>query len=197
MSHMCRCVAVAGLLGLATAGSFSAAYAQDINYAGHDAAVGEVRTSLLSLADFQYLYGPDWTLLDGQNVASKPIAPFLAPEQRTAEGVFLPDARGRFLRMVNHDAAANVGDPSGNRPIGGYQSDAVGKHTHAHDIPRARDGSGRHRRGSTGGNNRFDALRTDEVAKDTTEASPGPESRPRNIAVNFYVRVACTTGGRC
>lgn len=189
-----RCAYTTAFLGLALANFSSAAIAQEKAYAGHDAGVGEVRTSLLAPAEFLNLYGPDWAPLDGQNVSSKAIAPHLPPELRTEEGVFLPDARGRFLRMINHGATAAAGDPAGERHVGNYQADAVGSHAHPYAVPRARGGP---RRAGAAGNNRFNALRTDDHRTEDTQAAGAEESRPRNIAVNMYVRVACTTGGRC
>ncbi|MGL3822867.1 hypothetical protein [Sphingopyxis sp. R3-92] len=172
----------------------TALHAQQPAYAGGDAAVGEVRTSLLPPTEFATLYGPDWALLDGQNISSKPIAPYLSPELAADGNVFLPDARGRFLRMVNHGAAAKSGDPTGERTIGNAQGDALASHRHNHQIPRH---TGNHNRAGAAGDNRFNALRSEQYSSERSEATGGDETRPRNIAVNFYVRVACTTGGRC
>jgi hypothetical protein len=170
------------------------AMAQERSLAGQDAAVGEVRFSLLSPADFLNLYGSDWTLLDGQNVSSKPIAPYLPSELQIDGGVFLPDARGRFLRMINHGAEADVGDPAGQRHVGNSQADSVASHAHQYAVPRA-DGS--KRRAGKAGEDRFNALRTDDNTTETTAVAGGDETRPRNVAVNVYVRISCTTGGRC
>lgn len=191
------CMFAVAYFGFAT---HLSAQAIDHDYAGDNTGVGEVIVSVLQPSDFRIIYGPDWALLDGQNVSSQPIAEFLPVQLKTRNEesgettTVLPDARGRFLRMANHGTTGEDRDADGDRSVGNLQSDTLSSHGHSYSGIQIRGGDSR---AGPEGNNRFNALRRDEHATPTSGAYGEAETRPSNIAINYYVRVACTTGGKC
>lgn len=150
-----------------------------------NAGIGEIVGSLLKKSDFQNLYGPDWELLDGGKVEQVELLAYLAPQLQNDEGsTFLPDARGKFLRMNNNGLQSEKADPDSNRFLGSEQMDELKKHSHEYQPPRHYDsGAGGHRR-----------AKADGGIKDTSEVG-GDETRPKNISVNFFVRVSKTDRG--
>jgi len=121
--------------------------------------VGDVKTSFLTLGQFQAIMGPEWVLADGQDVTGS--------EYATITGLtVVPDCRGRFMRMegtgsaalrglqsqgtapnglsnaastvsgsvdINHDhAAATSGNPSANHTHGSSFSLSGGAHNHTY-----------------------------------------------------------------
>ena len=165
--------------------------------------VGEVRTSILEQAQFQELNGSEWILMDGR--------PLLVPTELSSHllkgehGPVVPDARGRFLRMANNNACADFRgddtaygrciadhDPNGDRLLGTYQADAFRAHQHdAHLTFYGRIG-----RGCSGcdvGNVAPSGIDS-RVAIPTTGTTGGNETRSKNVAVNFYIKVCnCRT----
>lgn len=107
----------------------------------------------------------------------------------------LPDLRGMFLRGL-HGSRPTEGDQgdAGNptRLVGSLQQDAFGNHDHYVSktfptSPYAPDlDAGRQTHASTGwpppDGNGYPVARTDSVGE--------KETRPRNVAVNYFVRVA-------
>ena len=61
--------------------------------------VGDVKTSFLTLVQFQALMGPEWVLADGQDVTGSQYASITGL-------TVIPDCRGRFLRMEGTGSAA-------------------------------------------------------------------------------------------
>lgn len=149
------------------------------DYAGKDAAIGEIRTSILKPSDFMSLYGPDWNLLSPRDVSNLPIAQFLDVSLRDQHGKYiLPDARGKFLRMANNSAAGKNFDPE-NRILGSFQNQDIMSHTY-------RDFSVKQKK-----------RQTFASPPPALHEYPGSDNRPKNIAVNFYIRIDCKTGGKC
>jgi hypothetical protein len=138
--------------------------------------VGDVVTSMLSPEDFAKAHGPGWVLAEGQSAQGTAWA-------RLTRKLNVPDLRGVFLRGKNHKRSDKTGNPSGDLPLGAYQSDAFQKHRHNLD-PRTLnyDGSGSHsldvREGTTLG-------RTSE----TEFAGDQSETRPRSVTINFFIKV--------
>ena len=110
-----------------------------------------------------------------------------------------PDLRGKFMRGLNHfyspgepefDHEKN-GDPDGmNRPVGSYQPDAMIEHQHSYDRYEAwniRDMSNdKDQRLCAGQSENKAAQTSDAVIKDQ---QAGKETRPRNIAVYYYIKI--------
>jgi hypothetical protein len=133
--------------------------------------VGDVRYSLLDLADFQALHGTGWRRLDGGSITGTPLAGYI--------GTSLPDARGVFLRGMNHDRPTSEGDAAGNRAMGAYQGDTFAAHSHTSPYQYYNGNAGP--RGASGN----DAA----GAAQQTSTTGDLETRPRNIAVHIYVKV--------
>ena len=173
--------------------------------------VGEVRTSILPQETFQELNGAEWALMDGRPLmVGTALSPHLSEEGRY--GLKIPDARGRFLRMANNGACADLRnnegayneclarhDPDGDRLSGEYQADSFGahdhgEHNHSFDYMSADDW---YPDGDIDDNE--DTRAREYGRKGTTDnsrvlSSGGNETRPRNIAVNFYIKICnCRT----
>ena len=176
--------------------------------------VGEVRTSMLSEVHFQELNGAEWVLMDGRPLSVRTaLSPHLLEEGEY--GLVIPDARGRFLRMANNGACARFQgsdnaneclanhDPEGDRLPGTYQGDTLARHEHdysdvfytewpnfrpadAHEVDTPGDvGSG-----STD----WDQPRGGWGIDRRTKPYGQHETRPKNITVNYYIKICnCRT----
>ena len=134
--------------------------------------VGEIIASMLSPDKFALVYGSDWVLADGRPVPDN-------SRYKAYVGPNAPDLRGVFLRGRNYDRPPTDGNPSGDTPLGTYQVDELKSHDHGYTvyndkIPR------------TGGST-ADIWRNDKPAR--TTPTGGLETRPRNVTVNYYIRI--------
>lgn len=136
--------------------------------------IGTVIPSLLSEVHLEQLAGGRWVLADGRDVSGT------AYEALTGVS-FVPDLRGVFLRGANGDRMDGLGNPEGDLGLGDYQADELLSHRHfgpgvsaiangpvhgGHGVP-SNENNASYWGGYTG----------------------GTETRPRNVTVNFYVRV--------
>lgn len=169
----------------------------------NDSPIGTIITSYLNWDRFQIATdnnseaGPFWkseysfwSPCDGRKV------PKSAFEDLTSDSN-VPDLRGVFLRGLNifdayelHNGVAVVSesqkDPDSNRTVGSWQADELRSHPHTTSLY-----------GSTGGGNNFaDPLKiasTDNVLRftnaKTVDAFGGLETRPKNKAVFYYIRI--------
>lgn len=151
--------------------------------------IGSIVASVLTLQDFRALVPATetWDLADGSgfpvNVAS---ALKLKIENGGAEYAALnpgnvpvkPNLNGAFPRGRDYEAnAQKLRNPDGKTLVGTFQSDAVGSHAHGCERPAGVDADrGGQRDGWYG------------VAGNRTDASNGPETRPKNVTVNFFIR---------
>ena len=186
--------------------------------------VGELRTSILPQTPFQEMNGAEWVLADGRPLlVQTALSPHLPQEQKNEYGLTIPDIRGRFLRMANNNVCANLRgddeaygrciedrDPRGDRFLGHYQPDRFARHdhgTHTHgyndiywserDRPIDILGDGRSNNPGTRAPQDFDN-NGEGWDRTTSPASVPPagaaETRPKNIAVNFYIKICnCRT----
>ena len=180
--------------------------------------VGEVRTSILVEANFQALNGAEWVLMDGRPLlVLTALSPHLSEEGEY--GLAIPDARGRFLRMANNGVCADQRlddadsgdaynqcvaerDPDVERVLGSYQGDSVGRHRHNYDdlfyseIPAFRPGGVMAvsvPAGIGSGDTDWDG-NTGYGIERTTHAGGSDETRPKNLAVNYYIKICnCRT----
>lgn len=189
-------------LGFLGTFSYSDVHAQDAQCSGYDAGIGEVRVSLLTELQFYSRYGAsDWALLDGRTLAyvnetgttigNAEILGVLPAELSDANGKkSLPDARGKFLRMSNNQKSGEDYDPEVGRHLGHYQADDFAKHSHKY--------SGTNHRGTP---EHTDTSRDEfgKVSRNnwTTTETGGDETRPKNIAVNYFVRINKSEGLTC
>ncbi len=151
--------------------------------------VGDIQYSILTENQFQQLHGPEWELLRGQTLPlDSELRDFWANSH-------LPDARGVFLRCSNHGRTRHEGNPDGNLAIGVQQQDQFQLHKHGggnhnhqieceHNASRACGGTcntmalGYHHR----------SLPSTFSANIIT-AEGGPETRPRCITVNAFIKI--------
>ena len=115
-----------------------------------------------------------WVLADGRTATTEYF-------QATGNSN-IPDLRGMFLRGLNEGRVDGKEDPDpdfeGNvRVAGSYQADELKSHAHTEDLSTG-DNSDTFSGGSYGGRNIVN-----------TGATGGNESRPRNMAVYWYVKV--------
>lgn len=105
--------------------------------------------------------------------------------------VRVPDLRGVFLRGLNDGRPGSVGDPDGgSRRSGDYQSDAILAHRHGY-----LHGTGKKTAESQGNQYELNPIpekkpKTEgQFRKNSNEKIEGNETRARNVAVYFYIRV--------
>ena len=150
------------------------------------APVGTVRASLLGPEAFSQLVNGcgyedvdrgvhGWVLADGGEASARYRA------EVGAEVV--PDLRGVFLRGMNHGGGA---DPEVGRRVGSVQEEAVGAHRHPVGRSAPTAGLGVFAgalRPVVDGSEAADGVETGDPV------GPAGETRPRNVAVYFYVRI--------
>lgn len=105
-----------------------------------------------------------------------------------------PDLRGKFMRGLNTIYSAgeplpfdpqNYGDPQPNRTVGDYQADEVKKHGHT---ARSSNGVAISAPGMGIQSNQGHQV-TYGAPAITVDDYNGAESRPRNIALYFYIKI--------
>jgi hypothetical protein len=89
-----------------------------------------------------------------------------------------PDLRGMFLRGVNAGRNDGKEDPSGDREAGGYQEDALAKHTHPL-------GYGAHGLANGKGGGDLES----GLPSVNTLPTGDKETRPKNVAVYYYLKI--------
>ena len=146
---------------------------QAIKDKGH---VGDVKTSMLTEAQFQELHGQTWVLMDGRSVTGSDY------ESITGEST-IPDARGQFLRGKNNGRNDGNENPDGDLDLGTYQADEFKSHTHLSSGNFGPFGS----EGSYSTNGLFANATTSAIAR--TSSTGGNESRPKNITINYFIKI--------
>lgn len=164
--------------------------------------IGEIRYSILTLEQFQELYGPTWELMKGQSISKDSELFHLWGKEE------LPDARGVYLRSANHGRAPAEGNPHGDSDAcGAYLSDNFKSHNHSgisgEDAPDHSHGHGWPGRYGDGGFDKgnkagaiWDGARTHGAStrhRHSIPAAGGSETRPRSVIVNTYIKVREST----
>ena len=149
-----------------------------------------------------------WMLCDGRELSAAAFPELSAAlggawgRDRSGARFRLPDLRGRFLRGVNADVAAQLGDPDcsnrtaqaegGNvgNAVGSQQGDETGPHIH----PLVGVGNALGIGNDAGWVRLFGTKLPDESAplvrsETSVQAGTGAETRPRNVYVNWIIRV--------
>jgi len=171
-----------------------AIYAKDIY------PVGTVLNSILPESVFQEKMGSEWVLMDGRVIdSSYEIAKYLSTNDKLENR--LPDAQGKFLRMMDYRSPTNAnrakdGDPEENRQIGSYQEDSIKTHTHNYqDIYFMELWSKDRIEGlPTFGSAATDAPNYPYQIKRVSDGNGTVETRPKNIAINFFIKIkSCQT----
>lgn len=138
--------------------------------------VGAVIASYLAPPRMKERYGDQWALADGREVSTKTA--FYEITGKTQ----LPDLRGMFIRGLNAERKDGKQDPEGDgRGVGEYQADTLQRHAHDNT---AAGIWGRSFKGEDG------SPKTAHEKKDgKTGTTGGTETRPRNVALYYYVRI--------
>lgn len=176
---------------------------------GVEEQIGDVKHSVLTEAQFQELHGTTWVLMKGQSITGSDLA--------AVSGITtLPDARGVFIRGKNNGRADGNQDPDGERAVGNLQGQQFGSHSHGGAVGGV-DRSLNHYHNSGvyydsvgGGGVSFGQQQSDNPTPITTSyiagtlsgstnsdlqhahsisAEGGNETRPRNIALNTFIKI--------
>lgn len=132
--------------------------------------VGEIKISLLKPDQFRSLYGSAWVLMDGSNQEGTLFA--------KATGMTkVPDARGAFLRMQNNGRNDGLQNPD-KKDLGDFQADEFKSHTH---------GLNYSLQGYWPKNDFYNGPKS---GGSETAAAGGNETRPKNITVNYFIKVS-------
>jgi hypothetical protein len=137
--------------------------------------VGSVIASYLSPQQMKETYGDEWILADGSEISTKTMLYQLTGKTR------LPDLRGVFIRGLNVNRNDGKEDPDGqSRDVGDYQDDDFERHQHKIQTAgiwhRSFQGEG----GSP---------RTAFEAGGSTGDTGGKETRSRNVALYYYIKI--------
>jgi hypothetical protein len=171
---------------------FSKKFNEQLSKVGIGSSIGDVKTSMLTEAEYQALNGPTWVLMDGRDVVGSDLAILKTGSNVTPHNV--PDARGQFLRGL--DPSGSV-DPDGvSRNVGDTQDDAFQGHFHNWLIGQSSTSvnTGASPNSSpansvpmtnyiTGGKTNYE---TDEV---NGIPRVSEETRPKNITVNIFIKI--------
>jgi hypothetical protein len=156
--------------------------------------IGSITPSVIDPNTFQQEYGDYWILADGSHtfiqngqpelLTRSKFGQLLCEEVVTPENCTVPDLRGVFLRGANSGRGDGLQDPDGERLAGSFQDDSFEAHTHeltktvlCH-VDSCGVGVESLSRGSWAG--------SANVALTTTG---GNETRPKNIAVYYYIKI--------
>lgn len=132
-----------------------------------------------------------WHVCDGREFANVPGGVDSSLQSVLSDGR-LPDYRGLFLRGLDHDRDgeplrdASMRDPDRPRVINSYQPDALAAHSHSITYAQAEwsCGTADARRVT-----KVDAVGANFGGRGNTGSNQGEETRPRNRAVHWIIRV--------
>lgn len=124
-----------------------------------------------------------WAPCDGRPI---PTSKFQVLTSQTQ----VPDLRGMFLRGLNifdpyqpvPPISVDKADPE-IRTVGSYQSDELKSHKHTFSYLKPKQND------SNGGSSNHEVSDTDRPTDGTTNATGGVETRPKNIAVYYYIKI--------
>ncbi|MBF0102464.1 MAG: hypothetical protein HQK77_16290 [Desulfobacterales bacterium] len=161
--------------------------------------IGSIIHSLLTESAFQAEMGTEWVLLDGRPInKSDELSAHLDGATDASGNILLPDAQGKFLRMMDYRTKEQRdmdGDPEDNRIVGGYQVDAFA--SHVHDF--SEGNNGRVQCGPDNGTC-FSGSGDSRIWDNSnlqTVSSGKEETRPKNIAVNLFIKVRKCQSTQC
>lgn len=131
--------------------------------------IGDVKSSMLTEAQFQIEHGTTWILCDGRNVAGSDFAVLTGITSA-------PDLRGRFPRGKDNGAGVN---PDGDVALGTTHSDTLQAHTHTGTLQGV-SGIGPIDSGGGGPEYNFTG---------STGSTGSNETRPKATIVNFFIKI--------
>ncbi len=132
----------------------------------------------------------EWALADGRDVTDSNYGKLLLSNNTssTSEGITLPDLRGMFLRGMNEGRDDGNQDPD-DRKAGKYQQDALQKHGHKTDARKPPPSWTGRDTEPIGYTKTGDADALAARVTTVTEANTADETRPKNVAVYFYIKI--------
>jgi hypothetical protein len=153
--------------------------------------VGDVKTSMLTEAQFQELHGQTWVLMDGRSVTGSTY------ETITGSST-IPDARGQFLRGKNNGRSDGQQNPDGDIALGTQTTDKFdshnhggGDHTHTAlewgNFNNPTSSAARNRIAASSNPRRNDVIIGDSGTIVNTEG--GNETAPKNITINYFIKI--------
>jgi microcystin-dependent protein len=155
-------------------------------------AVGTIKKSMLTIAEFQAENGASWVLMDGADVIGSDLAVLKTGDAITP--YLLPDARGQFLRGKDHGATVN---PDGDTALGTVQTDEIKSHKHTAGATLSLP-TGAYKYGATAQNfipyldvtSLYNSGAGGTSARHVNNETVGEaESRPKNITVNIFIKI--------
>jgi hypothetical protein len=136
--------------------------------------MGCIEQSTLTEAQFQHANGSNWVLCDGRTIVGTKLAQLTGISNA-------PDLRGEFLRGKNFGHFPDIEEAD----LGVPEADTVGPHKHnilVVDMSSPNTGGGI----LWDGGKRF-VLGVNPLVQGVSPAAP--ETRPRNVTVNFYLKI--------
>ena len=147
--------------------------AREIVKSHSSSSIGSVKQSMLDEATFQSIHGTGWVLMDGRDVTGSDYDTIVFG----GIGGNIPDARGQFLRGL--DTSGTIDPDGAGRVVGDSQVDDFKEHTHTITTYDTAFGGSANIRG-------YGASVRDAPS---TNATGGAETRPKNIAVNIFIKI--------
>lgn len=145
------------------------------------ASIGDIKASVLTELDLQAELDSTWVLADGRNVAGSDYATLTGQTN-------IPDLRGMFLRGRNNGRSDGWQNPDGELNLGQLQNDDFKIHSHnASGSFQARSGPGGI--GYYGLAENSSAPGASVGVSVFVDANGGNESRPRNVTVNYFIKI--------
>lgn len=146
--------------------------------------IGSICSSLLTLTQFQNLYGTGWVLMDGGSCAGSVYA-------SVTGSTTVPDARGMVLRGKNNGRADGNQNPDGDSTLGTFQDHQYSQHKHSLTGAVTTNGGPYPGLLVSGGNGivvNFANILGNEISA-AMGNNGGNETRMRNITVNHFIRI--------
>lgn len=140
--------------------------------------VGDVVQSMLTEAQFQAERDGTWVLADGRSVSGS--------KYETITGnANIPDLRGQFLRGKNNGRTDGNENPDGEIDLGIFTNQKVGSHRHR----TVSAYSGKYGGYTLSGTRGIFAVNSGSGTADYTDFDGGNETAPKNITVNFFIKI--------
>ena len=136
--------------------------------------IGDVKTSMLSEAQFQALRDSSWILMDGRSVVGSGY-------ETITGNTNIPDARGLVLRGKNNGRSDGKENPDGDVALGTFQDHEIVSHSHQKILAPQPAGAGNGTPQSSAG--------SETLRPTSNNATGGNETRMRNTTVNFFIKI--------
>jgi hypothetical protein len=140
--------------------------------------VGDIVASMLDESTFDGRRAGTWVRADGRDVTGTAYASLVATT--------VPDLRGVFLRGANAGRSTSEGNPDGDTTVGTYQGSD--NKSHGHSISWWASGGATLPNNFPGFANSYHPT-PNQGASGGINPAGGSEARPRNVTVNYFIRV--------